>query len=411
MTTIKIDGVHVYKNRHGKTYCYHRATKIRIKHRVGSAEWLAEVERLNKLAPTPRRAETHPLVPTLGSLILAYRGSPEYRGLKERTRADYLKCFNYLKAIDDEPLIGFSAPEVLKIRDKAFKKRGRHFANYVVKVIRLLFSWGVPRGHLPTNPARECPMIGKPKDAPIANRRWSDEEMEVVLAEATGGVKVILGIGMFAFAREDDAVHMMRANYTGSHLNWVQRKTGEKIEGMPVTQRLHAIIEEGLAQQAVPSVYLAIGPGHGRGEARGHMMLEGQPYTTSGFRANLTRLLQRLEKAGKIGPDLTFHGLRHTAGVRLAERGVDQRVIAALLGHKTLVMAAHYSDQVEQKGRRAHGMAVLEANESAPAVEQRTSFLANAGGTRVANSVANLATPVATPGQQGGRILRVKSLK
>ena len=38
---------------------------------------------------------------------------------------------------------------------------------------------------------------------------------------------------------------------------------------------------------------------------------------------------------------IAAHGLRHTAGRLLADRGADPRTIAALLGHRTLAMAAH----------------------------------------------------------------------
>jgi len=61
------------------------------------------------------------------------------------------------------------------------------------------------------------------------------------------------------------------------------------------------------------------------------------------------RLIGRLEAAGTIQPGLTFHGLRHTAGKALAERGGEPRMIAAMLGHRTLQMAAHYSEEADRR--------------------------------------------------------------
>jgi integrase len=62
-------------------------------------------------------------------------------------------------------------------------------------------------------------------------------------------------------------------------------------------------------------------------------------------------LVRKLEAEGKVRPNLTFHGLRHRAGKLLADRGADPRTIAALLGHKTLQMAAHYSEEADRKRR------------------------------------------------------------
>jgi integrase len=46
---------------------------------------------------------------------------------------------------------------------------------------------------------------------------------------------------------------------------------------------------------------------------------------------------------------LTFHGLRHTAATTLAELGANQHEIAALLGHRSLVMAALYSAEADRE--------------------------------------------------------------
>src|SRR5579862_7392799 len=75
----------------------------------------------------------------------------------------------------------------------------------------------------------------------------------------------------------------------------------------------------------------------------------GQPYTENGFRAMFFRLVRELEKDGKVRPGLTFHGLTHTPGRTLAPHGAEPRMIAALLGHKTLAMAAHYSDEANRR--------------------------------------------------------------
>src|SRR5512133_912537 len=98
MVEIKVSGVKIYRSR-GKLYAYHRATGKRIRQPFGSAAFLSEVERLNQSLPSD------PLPGTLGSLIAAYRRSPEFLELAPRTRSDYQKVFDYLKPLDGDALI------------------------------------------------------------------------------------------------------------------------------------------------------------------------------------------------------------------------------------------------------------------------------------------------------------------
>jgi integrase len=57
----------------------------------------------------------------------------------------------------------------------------------------------------------------------------------------------------------------------------------------------------------------------------------------------------KLERDGKVGPDLTLYGLRHTVAVILREMGCDERTIADALGQKTIEMARHYAKGADLK--------------------------------------------------------------
>lgn len=322
---IAVPGVKVYRAR-GNLYAYHRATGTRIRAEIGTAAFLAEIERLNgrALAEKPKGG-------TLGALIAGYRASPEYTELAPRTRADYGKVFDYLKPLDADPLSSFTSSTMLKIRDAAFKKHKRRFANYTVAVLSVLFRWGSIREMVATNIASAVPKLRRPHGAPRANRAWSDAECETVLQAATGGLRVVIALGMFAAMREGDAIRAARSWYDGEWIRWSQGKTGNPVE-LPVDSRLKAILDE------LPDdrIILAIGE-------------RGRSYTLEGFRTVFFRLIKSLEAAGRVEPGLTFHGLRHTAGKTLAELGADPRMIGVLLGHKTLQMAALYSDEADRK--------------------------------------------------------------
>ena len=70
-----------------------------------------------------------------------------------------------------------------------------------------------------------------------------------------------------------------------------------------------------------------------------------------------------MEKArGADGPaGLQFHGLRHTAAVRLAEVGATDREIMAILGHRTATMVTRHTRSAEQERLARAAIAKLES--------------------------------------------------
>ena len=97
----------------------------------------------------------------------------------------------------------------------------------------------------------------------------------------------------------------------------------------------------------------------------------GRPYTSDGYRARFFRAIRKLEGAGRVDVGLTFHGLRHTVGKQLADVGCDERTIAAILGHRTTAMAAHYSRDADNQRRAAAGIRRLERADKRTAREQK----------------------------------------
>ncbi|MGZ5874033.1 MAG: tyrosine-type recombinase/integrase [Bradyrhizobium sp.] len=328
MTVVRVKGFKFFKSRHGKLYCYHRATGARIdldKCPAGSAEFLAECARIAAIS-----AATTPKPGTLGLLIAAYRGHAAFLDLAPRTRSDYQSVFDYLKPIADTPLVKFDKPLIVRIRDKASTK-GRRQANYVKTVLSLLFAWGCERGFVATNPAAGIKSIRRKTGLPDANRPWSDEEREASLT-CPAHMRAAVGLMMFTGLGPKDALTLPRNFYKDGDIATRRSKTGEPVF-WPCPAQLKAILAEAPRHDAITLCANS----------------RGKPWTQSGFNSLWQKFRRRLQREGRIGPGLTLYGLRHTVAVILREIGFDERTIADALGQETIEMARHYAKGADLK--------------------------------------------------------------
>ena len=66
----------------------------------------------------------------------------------------------------------------------------------------------------------------------------------------------------------------------------------------------------------------------------------GAPFSPAGF----LRMVQRIGEAAKLGFPVHPHMLRHAAGFKLANDGVDTRTLQAYLGHKSISNTVRYTE-------------------------------------------------------------------
>lgn len=333
MTIIRVKGFQIFCDRLGRPRCYHRKTRARIdlaKAPIGSTEFFAECARI-----AAHDAKTQPAKPgSLGLLIGEYRKSPAFLDLAPRTRADYDGLFEYLRPIADTPLAQFDRTLVVRIRDKAAATLGRRRGNYVKTALSIVFSWGLERGFAHDNPASGIKGVKRQKGALEANRPWSDEERETVLAEASSSLRPALALMMFTGLGPKDAMTLPRNFVKGREIATRRSKTGEPVF-WPMPAPLVAI--------------LAVAPAHMATTLCASS--RGRPWAQGGFSAVWRKFRRKLEGEGKVGPGLTLYGLRHTLAVILRESGADERTIADALGQRTIEMARHYAKGADLRGK------------------------------------------------------------
>ncbi|RYG16677.1 hypothetical protein EON82_24725, partial [bacterium] len=86
-----------------RLYWYHRATGKALKHDPVTAEGFVEVAALDARAKALEAASDH-LAGSFTALWSAYVQSPEWRGLKPRTRSDYQKIRDWLGTAADRAI-------------------------------------------------------------------------------------------------------------------------------------------------------------------------------------------------------------------------------------------------------------------------------------------------------------------
>lgn len=326
---VSVKGFKLFNDRHGKPRCYHRATGIAVdlnKFPLGSVEFLGECGRISALSAPEAKAKPG----SLGMLIKEFRASAQWNDLAPATRSWYERGFIYLKPINDTPLVRFSAPLIVKIRDKAQKKKGWYFANLVRTSLSTVFAWGVERGYVQMNYAEQVGKLKRPKDLARANRPWTAEEREIALNGTSAHIKPVLAAMLYTGIDPCDAIKLAKTKYQDGVFDLSRQKTGNPV-WKPAPKILKKMIEEMPPHNAITLFANSYG----------------KPWTTSGF--NSVWLKER-DKIG-LPKGLTLKGLRHTHATMLREQGEDDRTIADALGDKSESMGRWYSRDADIKDK------------------------------------------------------------
>lgn len=315
METIRLKHVKRYRA-DGKLYFYHRLTKERLPD--DPAERAARVLQINATLDG-WRDDTLP--GSLGDLILRYQASPDFKDLAESTRGGYRTYLDLLaKHCSTTPVADIDAAWLYQARDEmADRPRA---ANFMLQVMSILMGFAIERGWRKDNPVRHVKKLRRTK----SYEAWPDVAIERFRAEASDRMVWALELAIHTGQRQGDVLAMQWRHIEDGVISVAQRKTGARLR-IRIHRDLTAVLDR------IPREHMAIV--HTR---------SGTPYTAFGFRSTFRAELKRIGLQG-----LQFHGLRHTAGRRLAEAGCTDREIMAILGHRTAEMVTRYTRGAEQE--------------------------------------------------------------
>jgi integrase len=334
-----------WRDRHGKIRIYGRPNRkgprIPLPN-IGTEEFKEAYAKMlaGQLAPA-RKANAAPAKPapgTIAALIISYRRSASYVGLRDTTRAGYASRIEVLMKEHGHRTVGGLSREriITGILQPYADRPGAALS--ILKMLRILIRHAINLGWLKHDPALG---IKRPKIKRI--RSWTDGEIETYRARWPLGTRQRTAFELFLNTgqRRSDVVRMAWSHITAeSKITVVQQKTGRRLL-IP----LHRDLLTTLA--AADHAHISI-----------LTTMYRKPFTVDGFSQWMRDAITR---AG-LSIDCQPHGLRKATGRRLAEAGATAKMIMSILGHTTLSEAERYTEEADQAALAEDAVIKLEGH-------------------------------------------------
>jgi integrase len=261
------------------------------------------------------------------SLLQRYQASSDFTDLADSTRRSYIALIKRIeKKFSDFPLSALTDRRTRGIfkdwRDTIAAVSGRRQADYTWTVLARVFSFGLDRRIITTNP---CERGGRLYKAKRNEKIWTDDDEARFFRHAPAHLHLALLLGLWTGQRQGDLLRLAWSSYDGSHIRLRQSKTDVRVS-IPVGAPLKAALDEMTKTKHGPLILTST---------------DKKPWTSDGFRTSWRKACR---KAGVVG--VTFNDLRGTAVTRLALAGCTEAEIATITGHSLRdvrsILDAHY---------------------------------------------------------------------
>jgi integrase len=310
-----------------KIYWYAWRGGPRLRGEPGTPDFIASYnEAVGQRTPTPEGK--------LQFLINKFQNSSDFRALRARTQADYIKQIKLIEQeFGDFPIKALAATETRGVfmdwRDKLALKSVRQ-ADYAWTVLARVLSAAKNRGRITVNP---CERGGRLYNGTRVDFVWTLDDEAAFLKHAPAHLHLPLLLALWTGQRQGDLLRLTWSAYDGSHIRLRQSKSVRKNARrpsvnvtIPVGAPLKAALDAASKTKQSPIILLNS---------------DRRPWTPDGFRASWGKACKR----AKI-EEVTFNDLRGTAVTRLALVGCSEPEIASITGHSLRdvrsIVDAHY---------------------------------------------------------------------
>jgi integrase len=266
-----------------------------------------------------------PATGTLAALVADYRASSNFNRIRsERTKTNYRRYLDQIVHEHGHRLVRQIRPfHVAKMRDAMQDTPGK--ANNWLNVFKTLMAYAALNDWRGDNPASDVTALAIGEWEP-----WPADVLTRALAAASPSTRLILITGLCSGARVGDCIRMQHNWHDGSIMEFTASKNKADV-AVP----MHPMWLEEIAKVERKAVTILYDR-------------EGKPFKSP--RAIEERVRDLLDKIGETR-QFVFHGLRKNAACYLAELGLNDSEIGAIVG-MTPETVRHYT-----KRRRAYMIA------------------------------------------------------
>lgn len=269
---------------------------------------------------------------TFKELFESYVKSPGFRKLSTRSKQMYMYVGERMSEYFGDRIVkNIRRPDLLTFQNESADKPA--YSNLALRVASVIFAYALDMDMIDHNPAAR---IKKLKGG--SHVKWTPEEVKEVVALRDRKISTAVAIAWYTGQREGDILSMRWKDFDGEYISVIQQKTNldMKIKAHPdLIQYLN-----GLRGTDPDDYYIVSGK---------------DKMGSSAFRNMLKR------RTDKLNISKVFHGIRKGVASNLAEKGRPISEIAAILGHKTMRMAAYYSEQASTKTLTENAVSAMES--------------------------------------------------
>jgi integrase len=331
-------GVQAFTDRHGKPRYYLRRKgfrKVPLPGAPWSTEFMDAYARAleGQAAVEPGKGRAKP--GTMNLLAQSYMASPLFTTMARNSQKAYrLEIERFCREHGDKRVAELQGHHVRKLMDTFGARTGA--ANQLRKVLRLMMQHAIAIGMRRDDPTRDVKAAPRKSQS---HHPWTDGEIAQFESNWPIGTRERLAFALLLHTgqRSGDVRRMGPQHVQGGALHVTQEKTGTELL-IPISASLQAVID---------------------GSKIGHLA-----YVTT--------------RAGTIFPPTSFyqwfkcacrdaglshcspHGLRHSAGRRMAEANVSPLGIASVTGHKSLREVTRYTQSADQRRLAEQAIAAIE---------------------------------------------------
>ena len=264
---------------------------------------------------------------TFDALIADYKAHPKFAKLSEGSKATYGPALNYIsKRWGPLRVDGLTPQAIQAFLDDAFTDRPA-MGNLTLSVLRTILKWGVPRGYIGANPAREIEDLEEEGEGA---KPWPEEIWQKFVGDAPVELARLAVLGRATGQRISDLVTMRPRQRDGQGILTEIKKLHIKDHWCPLTPAAIDVID---GWKVFPNAtYLADA--------------NGRPFTPNALRKRFDKYVDSNPEIKAAG--IRIHGLRSLAVCDRRIAGHPHQRIAAAI-RMSLRQVMHYTKGIDQR--------------------------------------------------------------